>query len=94
MDPSVRVEAVYSQNRFDITFNRFCVIRLFLHPEMVDFSSDIIVTCNGYEIFRGPVEEDGIFALNNLMENLDLERSYTAELKLDLEELLTPLMYD
>ena len=52
--PSVRVEAVYSQNRFDITVNRFCVIRLLLHPEMVDFSSDIVVTCNGNEIFRGP----------------------------------------
>ncbi len=90
--PSVRVEAVYSQNRFDITVNRFCRIRLLLHPEMVDFGSDIIVNCNGYEIFRRSVEEDGKFAMDNLMENLDLERCYTAELELDLEELLPPLM--
>ena len=92
--PSVRVEAIYSQNRFDITVNRFCRIRLLLHPEMVDFSRDIVVTCNGYEVFRGSVEEDGNFAMNNLMANLDFERCYTAELELDLEELLPPLMYD
>ena len=90
--PSVRVEAAYSQNSFDINVNRFCVIRLLLHPEMVDFSSDIVVTCNGYEVFRGPVEENYSFAMENLMENLDLERCYTAELKLDLEELILPLM--
>ncbi len=90
--PSVRVEAVYSQNRFDITVNRFCRIRLLLHPEMVDFSSDIVVTCNGNEIFRGPVEEDGGFAMDNLMENLDIERCYTASVELNLEELLLPLM--
>ena len=90
--PSVRIEAVHSQNRFDITVNRFCIIRLLLHPEMVDFSSDITVTCNGFEVFRGPVEEDGSFAMDNLMENLDLERCYTATLELNLEELLLPLM--
>lgn len=90
--PSVRVEAAYSHNSFDITVNRFCVIRFLLHPDMVDFSSDIVVTCNGYEVFRGPVEEDYSFAMENLMENLDLERCYTAELKLDLEELILPLM--
>ncbi len=90
--PSVRIEAEYSQNRFDISVNRFCVIRLLLHPEMVDFGSDIIVTCNGFEIFRGPVEEDGSFAMDNLMENLDLERCYTASLEFNLEELLLPLM--
>ncbi len=90
--PSVRIESVYSQNRFDITVNRFCVIRLLLHPEMVDFSSDIVVTCNGNEIFRGPVEEDGGFAMDNLMANLDLERCYTASVELNLEELLLPLM--
>ncbi len=90
--PSVRVEALYSQNRFDISVNRFAVIRLLLHPEMVDFSSDIVIICNGYEIFRGPVGEDYSFAMKNLMENLDLERCYTAELKLDLEELILPLM--
>ncbi|MEN8209084.1 MAG: PDZ domain-containing protein [Candidatus Fermentibacteria bacterium] len=90
--PSVRVEAEYSHNRFDITVNRFCVIRLLLHPEMVDFSSDIAVTCNGYEIFRGQVEEDGSFAMDNLMNNLDIDRCYTAELELNLEELLLPLI--
>ncbi|MCK5115469.1 MAG: hypothetical protein KAR44_02645 [Candidatus Aegiribacteria sp.] len=90
--PSVRIEADYSQNRFDITVNRFCMLRLLLHPEMVDFSSEIVVTCNGYEIFRGPVEEDGNYAMGNLMETLDLERCYTAELELNLEELLLPLM--
>ena len=90
--PSVRIFAVYSQNRFDITVNRFCRIRLLLHPEMVDFSSDIIVTFNGHEIFRGPVEEDGSFAMDNLMENLDIERCYTASLEFNLEELLLPLM--
>ncbi len=59
---------------------------------MVDFSSDIVVTCNGYDIFRGPVEEDGGFAMDNLMENLDIERCYTASVELNLEELLLPLM--
>ncbi|MCK4807206.1 MAG: PDZ domain-containing protein [Candidatus Aegiribacteria sp.] len=91
--PSVRVEVVYSQNRFDITVNRFCMIRLLLHPEMVDFSRDVVVSCNGYEVFRGSIEEDGNFAMDNLMESMDLERCYTNELMLDLEELLTPLMY-
>jgi len=92
--PSVRIEAEYSQNRFDVTVNRFCLIRLLLHPDMVDFSSDLVVFCNGYEVFRGSVEEDGNFAMDNLLENLDLERAYTAELKLDLAELLPEQMYN
>ncbi len=92
--PSVRIEAEYSQNRFEISINRFCRIRLLLHPEMVDFNRDIVVTCNGYEVFSGSVEEDGSYAMNSLLENLDLQRAYTAELELDLEELLLPCMFD
>ncbi len=92
-NPSVRVEAAFSDNQFDITVNRLCRIRLLLHPEMVDFSNDIIVTCNDLEIFRGKVSEDGNFAMANLMANLDVERCYTAELKLDLEEIMPSLMY-
>lgn len=92
-NPSVRVEAACSDNQFDVTVNRFCRIRLLLHPEMVDFSNDIVVTCNDLEIFRGRVSEDGNFAMSNLMANLDVERCYTAELKLDLEEIMTSLMY-
>ncbi|MCK5842395.1 MAG: PDZ domain-containing protein, partial [Candidatus Sabulitectum sp.] len=92
-NPSVRVEAAYSGNQFDISVNRLCDIRLLLHPEMVDFNSDIVVTCNGLEIFNGKVTEDGNFAMNNIMEHLDMERCYTAELILDLEELMPSLMY-
>ncbi len=91
--PSVRIETKYSNNHFEISTNRLCVIRLQLHPEMVDFSSDIVITCNGFQIFKGKVEEDGNFATSNLMENLDLTRCYTAEITLDLEELLLQQMY-
>lgn len=91
--PSVKVEAVYDNNQFEITVNRFCEIRLLLHPEMIDFTREIIVKCNGLTVFQGKVEEDGNFAMTHLMTNLDLERSYTAELKLSLEELMAPLMY-
>ncbi|MCK5842987.1 MAG: PDZ domain-containing protein, partial [Candidatus Sabulitectum sp.] len=92
-NPSVRVEAAYSGNQFDISVNRLCRIRILLHPEMVDFSNDIIVTCNDLEIFRGRVSENGNFAMANLMANLDVERCYTAELKLDLEEIMPSLMH-
>jgi len=92
--PSVRIEAEYSLNRFDLSINRFCRIRLLLHPDMVDFSREVTVICNGFEVFRGYVEEDGNFAVASLYGNLDFSRAYTAELELDLEDLLLPLMHD
>ncbi|MCK5786780.1 MAG: hypothetical protein KAH54_09530 [Candidatus Sabulitectum sp.] len=92
--PSVRVEATYTDNVFDLTVNRFCDIRLLLHPEMVDFSRDIIVTCNGHQVFSRRVEENSSFAMANLMGTMDVNRSYTAELRLPLEELLPPLIYN
>ena len=73
-NPSVRIDASYSDNKFELEVNRMCNIRLLLHPEMVDFSEEIIVVCNGYEVFRDVVQEDESFAELNFVENYDSER--------------------
>ncbi len=90
--PSVRVDALVEGNVFDIEVNRLCMLRLLLHREMIDFTEPVTVTVNGMEIFHGPVNEDSTYALDTFISNRDRERVYTAELVLDLEELLPPLI--
>lgn len=92
--PSVRVEAAYDDNTFDITVNRLCRIRLLLHPDMVDFDRDLRVLCNGLTVFEGAVEVDDGYMLENLVRQVDPQRIYTACLELDLDILLPPLIYE
>lgn len=92
--PSVRIRAARSDNHFDLEVNRLCLLRLLLHEEMVDFDREITVSCNGHEIFRGTVETDEEYMLQNLLREMDAERMYRAELVLDLEDLLPPLIHD
>ncbi|OPL18317.1 MAG: hypothetical protein AVO35_05585 [Candidatus Aegiribacteria sp. MLS_C] len=91
--PSVRVEAVYDGNTFDISVNRLCRLRLLLHPEMVDFGRELRVVCNGLTVFEDTICSNYPFMLENLTRQMDPQRIYTAFLDLDLERLLPPLMY-
>ena len=87
-EPSVRVEAVYADNFFDIEVNRLCVLRLLLHPKMVDLNRDVTVMCNGYRIYCGSVEMDPEMAVVTYARTGDRQRPWAGELVLDLEELL------
>lgn len=86
--PSVRVEAVYADNCFDIEVNRLCVLRLLLHPDMVDSDREVTVICNGHQIFSGSVEMDPEIAAATYAGTGDRQRPWAGELILDLEELL------
>ncbi len=90
--PSVTVVAEREGNSFGLEVNRPCTVTLLLHPEMVDLDSEIVVDCNGYEVFRGGVEPAPGMADSLLEATGDGRRLYTAKLRLDLEELLMPLM--
>lgn len=90
--PPVTVAARREGNSFTLNVNRLCVVTLLLHGEMVDLDRDIVVTCNGREVFRGPVERSPGMADSVLEATGDGRRLYTAGLRLDLEELLMPLM--
>ncbi len=86
--PSVRVEAVYADNFFDIEVNRLCVLRLLLHPDMIDPDREVTVLCNGYQIYCGSVEMDPDMAVATYARTGDRQRPWAGELILDLEELL------
>lgn len=90
--PSVSIEAEYSNNVFDLRCNRMCRLRILLHPEMVNLNEEITVVCNGYVVFRGIVQEDSEYAEECFRTNLDSDRVYVNEIRLDLEELLPPLI--
>jgi len=92
--PSVRVDASVEDNVFDLDVNRLCVLRLLLHREMIDFPEPVTVRVNGMEVFSGMVTEDSGYAMETFITDRDRERVYTAELVLDLEDLLPPLMLD
>jgi len=92
--PSVRVDASVEDNVFDVEVNRLCVLRLLLHREMIDFPEPVTVRVNGMEVFSGVVTEDSGYAMDTFIKDRDRERVYTAELVLDLEDLLSPLMYE
>lgn len=92
--PSVTVEAEREGNVFRLQVNRLCTITLLLHPEMVDLRRDIVVSCNGHRVFAGRVDLAPGMADSLLRVDADAERLYTARLRLDLEELLMPLMGD
>ena len=91
--PSVRVEASFDDNVFRLSVNRLCRLGLLLHREMVDFGRELVVICNGCEVYRGSVADDREFMITNLLMEMDPSRMYHARLELDLEELLPPLMY-
>lgn len=88
--PSVFIEAEYEDNVFNLQMNRFCKLRLFIHPDRVDFNRELTVICNGIEVFREQIEPDIDFTVWNFLDNLDRERLFTAELSLDMEELMLP----
>jgi len=92
--PSVRVDASVESNVFDVEVNRLCVLKLLLHREMIDFSEPVTVRVNGMEIFHGMVTEDSGYAMDTFIRDRDRERVYTAEILLDLENLLPPLMLE
>ena len=92
--PAARIMASRNGNRFDISLNRLCGLRLLLHRDMIDFTQPVKVSVNGMEIFNDTVSENKAFTLENFRMNLDRERPYTAELVLDLPELLPPLMWE
>ena len=91
--PSARVEAEYSDNVFNVETSRLCRMSLLLHPDMVDLERDVVVICNGHEVFRETVAPDSGFALQNLLKAADMERAYQARVELDLEELLLPKLH-
>ncbi|MCD4847862.1 MAG: PDZ domain-containing protein [Candidatus Aegiribacteria sp.] len=88
--PSVRVDAVYAGNFFDIEVNRLCVLRLLLHPDMIDPDREVTVLCNGIEIYRGFVEMNSEMAIDTYARTGDRQRPWAGELVLDLEELMLP----
>ena len=91
--PSVIVEAVYSDNIFKLDVNRFCIVRLLLHPQMVDPDREVIVLCNGIEVYRGFVKMDPAMAIDTYARTGDRQRPWAGELVLDLEELLLPELF-
>jgi hypothetical protein len=90
--PAARAEAELDGNTFDLDVNRLCRVRLLLHPEMVDLEKDVIVRCNGMEVYRGRVDQSREVIADRFAETFDRSRVWSAELELDLEELLIPLM--
>lgn len=92
--PSVRVKAVYDDNSFDIEVNRLCILRLLLHPDMIDPDREVTVMCNGYQIYCGSVEMDSEMAVTTYGRTGDRQRPWAGELILDLEELLMPRLAD
>ncbi len=91
--PSVTVEAVYSDNIFNLEVNRLCMVRLLLHPDMVDPDREVTVFCNGIEVYRGFVEMDPDMAIDTYARTGDRQRPWAGELVLDLEELMLPEIF-
>ncbi|MBD3370217.1 PDZ domain-containing protein [Candidatus Fermentibacteria bacterium] len=90
--PAVRVEAVRRGNTFELDVNRLCRLGLLLHPGMVDLDEDVVVLCNGREVYRGRVEQSGELIVGSFLRSFDRSRIWSARLELNLEESLMPLM--
>ena len=93
-EPSVRVDAVYADNFFHIEVNRLCVLRLLLHPDMIDPDREVTVLCNGIDVYHGFVEMNPDMAIDTYARTGDRQRPWAGELILDLEELLMPRFAD
>jgi hypothetical protein len=90
--PAVEIRAERDGNHIALETNRLCRITLLLHREMVDLQRPVRVSCNGLEVFRGPVEESPALADSILAATADSLRGYSAALRLDLEERMKPLL--
>jgi len=90
--PAVEVRAELDGNRIALETNRLCRLTLLLHREMVDLATPVTVTCNGLEVFSGVVEASPAITDSILAASADSVRDYSAALRLDLEELMLPLL--
>lgn len=71
-------------NRIELTSDQARRIKLYLHPEMIDFSDDLTVVVNGSTVFEGQVEPDPTLMLELAREFDDRGRVYWAALEFDV----------
>lgn len=86
-----RVAAVNKGNNlFDITSENARELRLYLHPNMVDFTNPIVVEVNGETVFNEMVEPDLASMLNLVREFDDRGRIFYAAIDIVIETDLPP----
>ncbi len=77
-------------NLFEITSENARKLRLYLHPDMVDFNSPVRVKVNGDILFNDLVETDMATMLNLVREFDDRGRIFHAAIDVDVNTDLTP----
>lgn len=81
---SLRVEASYADNRFDLRASGPGRIALWLDPRLIDFGRELAVFLEGREILRRKLEPDGALMLRELDLNRDPTRLVLGRLEVDL----------
>ncbi len=82
-----RVEAAYGRgNAFEISSVNARRMTLYLHPRMVDFSQDVMVTVNGARLFTGRARPDLGMMLRLVREFDDRGRVFYAAIDIEVPE--------
>jgi hypothetical protein len=79
------VKASYHDNVFSIQTSRVGAIRLYLSPEMVDLSRNVVVYANGKKIFDRTVSYDRDYMIDGFMQHRDRRAIWVNRIKLKVE---------
>jgi pimeloyl-ACP methyl ester carboxylesterase len=73
------------ENSFDIVSSQVRKLRVYLHPEMVDFDKPVSISVNGEEVFMARVEPDLTLMLDTVRTSDDRGKIYWAKIDLEIE---------
>ena len=76
--PSGLAHVSVSANRIDVETSRVAAFKVFVHPDMVRFDDDLVVTWNGEVVYDAKVDGDVEFLLRNFLLNRDRKLLYAA----------------
>jgi len=83
--PSAIAKADYASNRFYIKTSAVGVLRILIHPAMVNLNQDVIIKINNEVVYNNIVSPDINFMLRNFLANRDNSLLYLAEIKIVLD---------
>jgi pimeloyl-ACP methyl ester carboxylesterase len=83
--PSAVARVDYAANRVKVQTSRVGAFRVLVHPDLFDLDQEVIVEVDGVEVFRGFVEPDPRFMLENYLSNRDRKLLYVAEIAVELQ---------
>ncbi len=82
--PSARARVSFSANHVDVQGSRLGAFSVYVHPDMFRLEEEIVITVDGEEVFRGMVEPDLGFMLEQYLQDRDRKLLYVAKVSVEL----------